>query len=117
MSDSAKMGKVETENDAKKLALRVKTLEMQLRQSVPKKEHHEVTSKLERQIDSLEKELERTREAGAKTAAINKQIEGVEDLISSLIKTSAGHGKVLESIEDDGAARGKALNAQGKVID
>ena len=60
--------------DAKKLGLRCKTLELQLRQSVSKKEHHEVTSKLERQIDDLEKELRRAKEENQKTMALNKQI-------------------------------------------
>ncbi len=103
--------------DAKKLALRCKTLEMQLRQSVPKKEHHEITSKLEKQIDSLEKELDRARDANQKTVAIKEQISGVEDLISSLIKTANANGKTLDSIEDDGSALAKALGAQGKVLD
>src|ERR1700733_10583265 len=88
--------------DAKKLGLRCKTLELQLRQSVSKKEHHEVTSKLERQIDDLEKELRRAKEENQKTMALNKQISGVETLISSLTKTANAQGKTLDSIEEDG---------------
>jgi uncharacterized coiled-coil DUF342 family protein len=103
--------------DARKLALRCKTLELQLRQSVSKKEHHEVTSKLERQIDDLEKELRRAKEENQKTLALNKQISGVETLISSLIKAANAQAKALDSIEEDGTARGKALNAQGKALD
>src|SRR5271169_474487 len=112
------MSKVETQvDDAKKLALRCKTLELQLRQSVSKKEHHEITSKLEKQIDSLERDLDRARVETQKTIAINKQIAGVEGLVESLIKTANGHGKTLDSIEDEASTRGKALSAQGKVLD
>jgi hypothetical protein len=76
------MSKVESQvDDAKKLALRCKTLEVQLRQTVSKKEHHEVTSKLEKQIDYLERDLDRARAENQKTIAINKQIAGVESLI------------------------------------
>jgi hypothetical protein len=112
------MSKVENEaNDAKKLAMKVKTLEMQLRQSVPKKEHHEIVSKLEKQVDSLEEDLERARDESQKTIAINKQIAGVEALIASLTKIANAQGKTLDSIEEDASARGKALTAQGKVLE
>jgi tetrahydromethanopterin S-methyltransferase subunit G len=112
------MSKVETQvDDPKKLALRCKTLEMQLRQSVSKKEHHEITSKLEKQVDSLERDLDRARAENQKTIAINKQIGGVEGLISSLIKTANAQGKTLDFIEEEASTRGKALTAQGKVLD
>ncbi len=112
------MSKVESQiDDAKKLALRCKTLEVQLRQSVSKKDHHEVTSKLERQIDSLERDLDRARAEHQKTIALNKQIAGVEGLISSLIKTANAQGKTLDFIEDEASTRGKALSAQGKILD
>src|SRR5579863_5518363 len=112
------MSKVETQvEDAKKLALRCKTLEMQLRQSVSKKEHHEITSKLEKQVDSLERDLERARAENQKTIAINKQISGVEGLIESLIKTANAQTKTLDFIEEEASTRGKAQTAQGKILD
>jgi hypothetical protein len=111
------MSKVETQDDAKKLALRCKTLEMQLRQSVPKKDHHEMTSKLERQIDVLERDLDRAREENRKTVTINKQIAGVEEQIASVVKGTSFLAKALDSIEEEATARAKALSAQGKVLD
>ena len=112
------MSKVENEaNDAKRLALKVKTLEMALRQSVPKKEHHDVVSGLEKKIDSLEGDLDRAREENQKTIAINKQIAGVEALIASLTKIANSQGKQLDSIDEAASARGKALVAQGRLID
>jgi len=112
------MSKVESQiDDAKKLALRCKTLEVQLRQSVSNKEHHEVTSKLEKQIDSLERDLDRARAENQKTIAINKQISGVEGLIESLVKTANAQSKALDSIEDEASARGKVQTAQGRILD
>ena len=112
------MSKVETQvDDAKKLALRCKTLEVQLRQSVSKKEHHEITSKLEKQIDSLERDLDRARAENQKTIAINKQIAGVEGLIESLIKTANAQSKTLDFIEEEASTRGKVQTVQGKVLD
>ena len=71
------MSKVETTtNDVKTLTLRCKALEMQLRQSVPKRDHNEAVSKLERQIAGLEKELDRSKADNQKTIATNKLIQG-----------------------------------------
>src|SRR5712664_948003 len=117
------MSKVETQisdvknGDAKKLALRCKTLEVQLRQSVSKKDHHEVTSKLEHQIDILERDLDRARAENQKTIAVNKQIAELEDLISSLAKTANAQGKTIDSVEEDAATSAKALAAQTKIIE
>jgi hypothetical protein len=112
------MSKVESQtDDAKKLALRCKTLELQLRQSVSKKDHHEVTTKLERQIDVLERDLDRARAENQKTIALNKQIAGVEGLITSLTKTANAQGKTLDFIEEEASTRGKAQTSQGKVLD
>ena len=110
----------EYREEAKKLALRVKTLEAQLRQSVPRKEHNEITSKLEREIASLEKDLDRAKADFAKTIAINRQIDGVEGQIGSVIKATSGVAKTLErldSIESGNSANGKAIAAQSKAIE
>jgi hypothetical protein len=117
------MSKVETQTsdlkngDAKKLALRCKTLEVQLRQSISKKDHHDVTSKLEHQIDILERDLDRARSENQKTVAVTKQIAELEDLISSLMKVANAQAKLLDSVDEETTASGKALNAQGKLID
>src|SRR5712692_7012039 len=117
------MSKVETQisdvknGDAKKLALRCKTLEVQLRQSVSKKDHHEVTSKLEHQIDILERDLDRARSENQKTIAVTKQIAELEDLISSIMKAANAQTKTLDSVDEETTASGKALNSQGKIIE
>jgi hypothetical protein len=112
------MSKVEGQiDDAKKLALRCKTLELQLRQTISKKEHHEVTSKLEKQIDALERDLDRARAENQKTIALNKQIAGVEGLVSSVIKTANAQGKTLDLIEEEASTRAKSMSAQGKALD
>ena len=112
------MSKVETAtNDAKALALRCKALEMQLRQSVPRKDHLETTSKLERQIASLEKDLDRARTETQKTIAINKQIVGVESQIAAVIKATNGLGKTLDSLDSTTSTTRKALAEQARTID
>src|SRR5450759_1682555 len=112
------MSKVEGQiDDAKKLALRCKTLELQLRHTISKKEHHEVTSKLEKQIDALERDLDRARAENQKTIALNKQIAGVEGLVSSVIKTANAQGKTLDLIEEEASTRAKSMSAQGKALD
>jgi hypothetical protein len=117
------MSKVETQisdvknGDAKKLALRCKTLEVQLRQSISKKDHHDVTSKLEHQIDILERDLDRARSENQKTIAVTKQIAELEDLIGSIMKAANAQTKTLDSVDEETTASAKALNAQGKLID
>ncbi len=93
------MSRVENQNnDAKKLALRCKTLEVQLRQSIPKKEHHEVVYKLEREIDSLEKEISRAKADLQKTIALNKQLGAIGEQITAQNKTMGAQGKIVDSL-------------------
>ena len=93
------MSKVESNsNEAKKLALRCKTLEAQLRQSIPKKEHNEVVSKLERENSYLEKDLDRTKAELQKTTALNKQISTIADQITVQNKTTTAQGRVIDSL-------------------
>src|SRR2546428_8442895 len=94
------MSKVESSgNELKKLGLRCKMLEAQLRQSVPKKEHHEITSKFETEIDDLEKELDRTKKDLQKTVALNKQLGAREEQLSNQNKTMITQGKVIDSLQ------------------
>lgn len=93
------MSKVESNsNEAKKLALRCKTLEAQLRQSIPKKEHNEVVSKLERENSYLEKDLDRTKAELQKTTVLNKQLSAVADQITVQNKTMTAQGRVIDSL-------------------
>ncbi len=93
------MSKSETQNnDFKKLALRCKTLEVQLRQSIPKKEHHEAVSKLEREVDSLEKELSRSKAELQKTNTLSKQLGAIGDQISAQNKSMGAQGKTFDSL-------------------
>lgn len=93
------MSKVESNsNEAKKLALRCKTLEAQLRQSIPKKEHNEVVSKLERENSYLEKDLDRTKVELQKTTAINKQLSAIADQVTVQNKSMTAQGRVVDSL-------------------
>jgi tetrahydromethanopterin S-methyltransferase subunit G len=93
------MSKVESQNsDAKKLALRCKTLEVQLRQSIPKKEHNEIVSKLERENSYLEKDLDRTKAELQKTTALNRQLSAIGDQITVQNKSMTGQGRVIDSL-------------------
>ncbi|MBI3022280.1 MAG: hypothetical protein HYY68_00970, partial [Thaumarchaeota archaeon] len=93
------MSKVESNsNEAKKLALRCKTLEAQLRQSIPKKEHNEVVSKLERENNYLEKDLDRAKAELQKTTALNKQLSAIADQITVQNKTMTGQGRIVDAL-------------------
>ncbi len=110
---SAEMSKAEAPvDDAKKLAQRCKALEAQLRQTITKKEHHEIVLEFEdkitgmektvssqdRKIAEQEKELARTRAEMQKNAALGKQIADVGAQISALGKTVESQGRAVEAL-------------------
>lgn len=84
--------------DYRKLALRYKTLEAQLRQTIPKKEHHETVTKLERQVDGLEKELDRAKADLQKYNSFGKQIGGISDSMVTQGKATATLNRSIESL-------------------
>lgn len=85
-------------SEYRKLALRYKTMEAQLRQTVPKKEHHEAVTKLEKQVDGLEKELDRAKADLQKFNSFGKQIGAVSDSIVSQGKATAAVNRAVESL-------------------
>jgi len=82
----------------RKLALRYKTLEAQLRQTIPKRDHHETVTKLERQVDGLEKELDRAKADLEKYNSFGKQIGGISDSMVTQTKATASLNRALESL-------------------
>jgi hypothetical protein len=98
-------------DDTKKLAQRVKALEAQLRQTITKKEHHEIvlefedkTTRLEktiasqdRKITEQDKEIVRTKAELQRAAALGKQFSEVAEQVAALNKGVAAQGKTLDS--------------------
>ncbi|MDG6898175.1 MAG: hypothetical protein JRN24_00410 [Nitrososphaerota archaeon] len=82
----------------KKLALRYKTLEAQLRQSISKKEHHEVVFKLEKEVEGLEKELDRAKAEQQKNSAMNKQFSSLEEQLATQSRASSTQARMMESV-------------------
>src|SRR5208283_897620 len=85
-------------NEYRKLALRYKTLEAQFRQTVPKKEHNETVTKLEKQVDGLEKELDRAKADLQKFNTLGKQIGGISDSMVTQGKVTAALNRAIESL-------------------
>jgi hypothetical protein len=107
------MSKVDnTVDDAKKLVMRCKALEAQLRQSIPKKEHHEIVLEFEEKMTDMErkiadqekkiiedeKELERIRAELQKTNVVNRQLGEVGEQIAVLHKMVVLQGKTVDSL-------------------
>ncbi len=85
-------------SDYRKLALRYKTLEAQLRQTVPKKEHHETVTKLEKQIDTQEKELDRAKADLQKFNSFGKQLTTISDTITTQGKATGALNRAIENL-------------------
>lgn len=106
------MSKEVTVEDAKKFAQRCKALEAQLRQTITKKEHHEIVLEFEdkmtdmektiagqeKKIGDQEKELERTKTELQRSIALNKQIADVSGRVASLADSNSSQAKALDSL-------------------
>ena len=99
-------------DDAKKLAQRCKALEAQLRQTITKKEHHEIVLEFEDKITGMEKtvsgqdrkladqekELARARAELQRNAGLGKQVADVGAQLASLAKTVEAQGRTADSL-------------------
>ena len=99
-------------DDAKKLAQRCKALEAQLRQTITKKEHHEIvlefedkTTRMEktiasqdRRIAEQDKELMRTKAELQRTTALGKQFAEVAEKIAALNRSVDSQGRTVDSL-------------------
>lgn len=99
-------------DDVKKLAQRCKALEAQLRQTITKKEHHEIvlefedkTTRMEktiasqdRKIAEQEKEISRTKAELQRTTALGKQFTEVAERVAFLNKGVDAQGRTVESL-------------------
>jgi hypothetical protein len=107
------MSKAEgTGDDAKKLAQRCKALEAQLRQTITKKEHHEIVLEFEDKMTAMEKtisnqgkklteqekEIAQTKTELQRSIALNKQIGEVGGQVAVLSRTNDAQGKALDSL-------------------
>ena len=79
-------------------------MEAQLQQSLPKKTHQEVVTKMQASIDSLNEEANRLRSELQKTTTLNESISGLGnkitsggDAISSLVQTVANLNQLIET--------------------
>jgi hypothetical protein len=107
------MNKTEgSDTEAKKLTMRCKTLEAQLRQSITKKEHHEIVLEFEdkmtdmekqiaaqeKKIAEQEKELARTKGELQSTLSLGEQISDVGAHLGALDKSLGEQLKSMDSI-------------------
>jgi hypothetical protein len=107
-----RMSKIEdSTDDAKKLAQRNKALEAQLRQTITKKEHHEIvlefedkTTRMEktiasqdRKIAEQEKELMRTKAELQRTTILGKQFAEVAEQVAALNKGVVAQGRTVDA--------------------
>jgi uncharacterized coiled-coil protein SlyX len=79
-------------------------MEAQLQQSIPKKTHQEVVSKMQAIIDGLNAEVERIKGEFQKTTSLNEnianlgsQITSQSEIITSLGQTIGGQSQIIES--------------------
>jgi tetrahydromethanopterin S-methyltransferase subunit G len=84
--------------ETKKLVLRCKTLEAQLKQSISKKEHEEIVSGLESSVEKLNADLERTKTELARLSDLSERIKTLSENVVSQSKAIAQQGKSIETL-------------------
>ena len=72
-------------------------MEAQLQQSIPKKTHQEVVTKMQAAIDGLTAELERTKADMQKTVHLEEKIKGLSEQIVSQTETITGQWQSNEA--------------------
>ena len=101
-----------TVEDTKRLAQRCKALEAQLRQTITKKEHHDIVLEFEdkitgmektisgqdRKIADQEKELARARAEIQRNASLGKQVADVGAQFAALAKMMEAQGRSIDSL-------------------
>ncbi len=88
----------EITSEVRKLVLTCRSLEAQLQQSVPKKFHQEVVTKMQGNIDSLSDDLTRTKAELEKTTSIGQRIPGLESEIASQNELISSQSKTIDSL-------------------
>ncbi len=85
----------EITSEVRKLVLTCRSLEAQLQQSIPKKVHAEVVSKMQANIDTLSADLARTAAELEKTTSIGQRITTLESQIVSQNETISSQSKTI----------------------
>jgi hypothetical protein len=82
----------------KKLMLRVKTLEAQLKQSIPKKDHEQEIEQMQASLDKTAEELERTKSELAKLSDLGERIRTLSETLAAQGKVISQQNKAIESL-------------------
>ena len=82
----------------KKLMLRVKTLEAQLKQSISKKDHEQEIEQMQSSLDKTSEELERTKSELAKLSDLGEKIRSLSDILAAQGKVINQQNKAIESL-------------------
>lgn len=88
----------EITSEVRKLVLTCRSFEAQLQQSIPKKKHEEIVSKMQQTIDEAKAELERTQEELKKTVSLGDALGAMQREVSEQI--SCSRSDVIKMIEE-----------------
>lgn len=87
----------EITSEIRRLVLTCRTIEAQLQQSMPKKTHQEVVTKMQAAIDDLNAELKRTKAELQKTVSFDTVIKGLSRQIASQTEAIANQSQTIEA--------------------
>ncbi|MGI0091822.1 MAG: hypothetical protein ACREBS_08940 [Nitrososphaerales archaeon] len=106
----------EITSEVRRLVLTCRAMEAQLQQSLPKKTHQEVVSKMQAIIDGLNAEVERVKADLQKTTGLNESISGLGKQISSQTETITSQAQTIIVHSQTVESQGKTIEALGEKL-
>lgn len=100
----------EITSEVRRLVLTCRTMEAQLQQSIPKKNHQEIVAKMQVTIDDQHAELERTKGELQNTVGLGERISTLNSLVASLSEMIDAQGKTI-------GGQGQTIDSQNKTIE
>jgi hypothetical protein len=88
----------EITSEVRKLVLTCRSMQAQLEQSIPKKTHQEVVSKMQSTIDGLNGDLERTKNELARTITIGEHVNSLSSQVKAQEEQIASQNRLIESL-------------------
>jgi uncharacterized coiled-coil protein SlyX len=88
----------EIAGEVRKLVMTVRTLEAQLQQSIPKKEHEQVVAKMQAQIDDLSSKLTSVKADLERAQSLNDQLSGMEAQLAAQNRMLSAQGDSIKGL-------------------
>ncbi|HZW55568.1 MAG TPA: hypothetical protein VFF30_04700 [Nitrososphaerales archaeon] len=114
----------EITSEVRKLVLTCRAMEAQLQQSIPKKTHQEIVSKMQETIDGINADLERTKSDLQNTISVGERVNSLiskiasqEETIASLASHVSSQNNTIAELTSSVSTQKDVIEAQARTIE